>query len=56
MELLRWYGIPTPSLDFGSIFESAKGIGDTPLPLSNIPSNLANQNFDIGGGDGAQHF
>ena len=39
---------PTPSLDFGSIFESAKGIGDALTAVGNIPSDLANQNFDIG--------
>ena len=39
---------PTPSLDFDSIFESAKGIGDALTAVGNIPSDLANQNFDIG--------
>ena len=39
---------PTPSLDFNSIFESAKGIGDALTAVGNIPSDLANQNFDIG--------
>ena len=39
---------PTPTLDFNSIFESAKGIGDALTAVGNIPSDLANQNFDIG--------
>lgn len=37
-----------PDLDFNSIFDSAKAFGNSLIALGDIPSNLANTNFDIG--------
>lgn len=37
-----------PDLNFNAIFESAKAFGNNLIALGNIPSDLANTNFDIG--------
>ena len=37
-----------PDLDFNSVFDSAKAFGNSLIALGDIPSNLANTNFDIG--------